>query len=96
MIKNAYKIHNWTAKNQVLLLWMFGIGSAIGIGADLVMVLILKMQSISLDCWDATTEHPTLIAAGVLAGVAIAYLTRSSKISVGWAMLLTGHLFTHW
>jgi hypothetical protein len=86
---------SWTARHQVLLCGIFIGCCAAGIAVDLFLVLVLHVKSISLSTWIAENAHPTLIGAGVLAGVGICYLVRSEWRLVMFAGILTGHLFLH-
>jgi hypothetical protein len=89
-------LSKWTRGNRFWLglVFEFIMGSAIV--TDLIMVLVLKVTSISMATWIATQAHPTLIAAGVLATVGVCYLVRESWGLVMFAGLMGGHLFIHW
>jgi hypothetical protein len=87
---------NWVLRHQAQLQAAYLVLMAIGIIADLVLVLVLRVESISSRVWDATAAHPTLIAAGVLATVLVCWLVHSSWRMVFFAGLLGGHLFIHW
>lgn len=62
---------------------------------DLYLVLIAKVDSISWRTWVAEDAHPTLIGAGVLAGIGVCYLVRRNWRLVMFNGLMTGHLFFH-
>lgn len=68
---------------------------AVAVVADLWLVFTGR-ESISARTWDATRDHPTLIAAGVLSGPAVGWLLRKSWPAVLMWGILVGHLFCHW
>lgn len=86
----------WTREHAFFLNALFWSLSAVGVALDLVMVLVLGVDSISWRTWEATAAHPTLIGAGVLATVGVCWLVRTFWPSVLFAGMLGGHLFTHW
>lgn len=71
-------------------------GVSVAVVADLFLVLVLKVKSISMATWIATQAHPTLIAFGVLVSVGIAYLLWDYRWLLCVNFLLCGHLFIHW
>jgi len=87
---------NWTRRNYDWwfgVLWSFCHGSAIAL--DVYMVLVLGIESISSRIWRACEQHDTLIAAGMLATVGIAFLVRRYRWMVLFTGIMGGHLFTH-
>ena len=51
--------------------------------------------SISETVWEQTAAHPTLIAAGMMAGLGIARLVRRYWWMVVYTGVMTGHLWVH-
>ena len=86
----------WTKSHQFFLTSLFLVCLAIGILIDLILVLVLHVQSISLTTWIAEYQHPTLIAFGVIVTIFVAWLVRSNWRMVLMAGLLGGHLFIHY
>lgn len=70
--------------------------TGLAVAFDLYLVLVRKTKSISLRTWIATKAHPTLIAAGILLSVVIAFLVQDYPALVYFTGLLAGHLFVHW
>lgn len=75
-----------------LFVWAF----AVAIVTDLILVLVLKVKSISLATWIATEAHPTLIFAGAIGGCYVCFLVRDHWREVAFAGMMTGHLFAHY
>jgi hypothetical protein len=94
-MRAASFLGQWTRDHQPVFCMAFLIGCAIGIVADLVLVLALGLTSISEHVWDTTQLHPVIAVGGMLLSLSIAWLVRSDWRLVGFAMLLAGHLFTH-
>jgi len=67
---------------------------ALAVAADLWLVFTGR-KSISLRTWLATEAHPTLIAAGMLASVGVAWLLRDSATALFVWGILSGHLLVH-
>jgi hypothetical protein len=86
---------NWVKNHQALLAGVFVGCTALGVLADLYLVLWLHVATISWRTWVAEQEHPTIAAAGVLTTVAVGWLVRRYWGLVLFAGLLGGHLFCH-
>jgi hypothetical protein len=86
---------NWTRDHQTLLGRIFDGCVALGIAVDLVLVLALRVTSISQRIWIATEAHSTLMPAGALTTVFVCWLVRGSWRRVFFGGVLGGHLFTH-
>jgi hypothetical protein len=54
-----------------------------------------KRGSISVRAWIATSQHPTLIAAGVFLTLGTAYLVREAWGLVAFVCYVGGHVFSH-
>lgn len=68
---------------------------ALCIVADLYLVLVAHVDSISWRTWVDQELHPTLTGAGALAGVGVCYLVRRNWRLVMFNGIMTGHLFFH-
>ena len=93
---SARRFHSWTADHQRGLMITFWVCCVLGVGADVVIVFGFGADSISERTWVAEAAHPTLIAAGTLAFVGVAYLVRKYRGCVFFAAYLCGHLFCHY
>jgi len=87
---------SWTRSHQYLLGAVFVTATAAAIVLDLVLVLVLNVDSISWRTWEAAEAHPTLSVAGVFATVLVCWLVRGRWGLVMFAGFLGGHLFSHW
>jgi len=87
---------NWIDAHQLLLGGLFVALTGAAILLDLVLVLVLRVKSISLRTWLATEAHPTLLVAGTLATVGVCALVSGSPVLLFFAAFLGGHLFAHW
>lgn len=104
MLRPSVVILNWlTARRDDALAHVrerwpeltFAVGMTLAVAADLALVWTGHV-SISMATWIQTNLHPTLIAAGMLAGVGGDYLLWGSKPSLCLWNGVIFHLFTHW
>ena len=95
---NLHHCHSWIQTHHGLLGWVFLSAFGLAVVADLILVFTNR-ESISARVWDACAAHPTLTAAGMALGVAVAYLLAPLTLPVLLVLLwgiIVGHLFVHY
>lgn len=93
MVKRADEAISRTTK------WWIGFAfctlHTIGIILDLLMVFVWEVRSITGHVRQASTDHQTVLVAGVLASVGIAYLVRHWWWMVLYTGIMCGHFFAY-
>ena len=88
-VRETHESLCWQERIFILLL-------VLGIVADLVMVLWMKVESISWRTWVATKYHPTIMTGGGLLTIFVCWCVRRKWPLVAIGAYLGGHLFAHW